>query len=121
MSKNKVISLIIRQAPYGSSRAKATLDMALSAAVFEQSVQLIFMDDGVFQLLAKQDPAAIGAKNTSAALTALPLYGIETVYVASESLQQRGLAAEDLSISARVSGWQEISALLHRSDTVISL
>lgn len=121
MSIQKTISLIIRQAPYGTSRAKAALDMALSAAVFEQAVQLIFIDDGVFQLVSNQNPGTIGAKNTSAALAALPLYGIETVHVAEESLEQRGLSVEDLSIPVQMCSLQEISTLLHKSDSVITL
>lgn len=121
MSTNKTISLLLRQAPYGNSRAKAALDMALSAAVFEQSVQLIFIDDGVFQLLDKQNPQQIGSKNTSAALAALPLYGIECVYVAAESLAQRGLQLKDLGIPVNVVGLEEIKIMLHQSDTVMTL
>lgn len=121
MSSNKIITLIIRQPPYGNSRAKAALDMALSAAVFEQTVQLIFIDDGVFQLLGKQNPQQIEAKNTSAALAALPLYGIETVYVADDSLVQRGLQLKELSIPATVVTVEQISRMLHQSDTVVTL
>jgi tRNA 2-thiouridine synthesizing protein C len=121
MSTQKTISLLLRQAPYGNSRAKAALDMALSAAVFEQSVQLIFIDDGVFQLLDKQDPQQIGARNTSAALAALPLYGIESVYVAADSLSQRGLRTEDLCIPVQLVEVRDISRMLHQSDSVMTL
>lgn len=121
MSVSKIITLLIRQPPYGSSSAKAALDMALSAAVFEQQVHLIFVDDGVFQLLPDQAPQAILAKNTSAALAALPLYGIDTIYADDASLAQRNIAPDALpALVSRING-QEISRLIHESDMVLTL
>lgn len=121
MSKTRAITLLIKQAPYGSSKAKAALDMALSAAVFEQNVQLIFMSDGVFQLLPDQQPAGILAKNTSAALTALPLYGIESVYVDAESLQQRNLSLDGLAIDVESVSTEQLATLIHESDVLVTL
>tara|TARA_R110002072_G_scaffold4663_3_gene32410 strand:- start:17026 stop:17391 length:366 start_codon:yes stop_codon:yes gene_type:complete len=121
MSVSKIITLLIRQPPYGSSSAKAALDMALSAAVFEQQVQLIFVDDGVFQLLPDQAPQAILAKNTSAALTALPLYGIDTIYADDTSLAQRNIDRDALPALVRRINQQEISRLIHDSDVVLTL
>lgn len=89
---------LARSAPHGRSAARALTDMMLSAAVFEQDVRIVFIDDGVGQLLAGQNPTALGVKNTSAALTAFELYGIEQVYVLQDSLTERRLDSHPLLI-----------------------
>jgi tRNA 2-thiouridine synthesizing protein C len=75
------VLLMIRHSPYGSGLARASLDVALAAAAFEQPVSLLFMGEGVLQLLPDQDSTQIGRKNLSRALTSLPLYDIDSVYV----------------------------------------
>ena len=59
----KQLLVVVRHSPYGSSLARASLDVALAAAAFEQPVKLLFMGDGVLQLLPGQDSQAIGQKN----------------------------------------------------------
>lgn len=77
----KRVLLVIRHSPYGSSLARASLDMALAAAAFEQHIDLLFMGDGVLQLLPDQDAAAVGLRNHARTLASLPLYDIDSVYV----------------------------------------
>ena len=93
--KNSML-VVVRRPPYGSSLARAALDVALAAAAFEQPVKLLFMGDGVLQLLPGQDSGAIGVKNIGRLLASLPLYEIETVYVDSEAAARHGL---DLSVA----------------------
>ena len=93
---SKKIMVISRQAPYGNQRAREALDTALVSATYDQDVSLVFMDDGVFQLLKQQQASVIEQKNLAANLSSLPLYGVEKIYVHSESLSARGLAASDL-------------------------
>jgi tRNA 2-thiouridine synthesizing protein C len=59
--------------------------VALAAAAFEQPISLLFMGDGVLQLMAEQDSQAIGVKNIGRLLASLPLYDIERVYVDGEA------------------------------------
>ena len=66
-SGRKNLTFISRRSPYGSGYAKACLDMVLSAAVFDQHVTLVFMDDGVLQLQPNQQAGDIHAKDLSAA------------------------------------------------------
>ncbi len=87
---------VFRRAPYGHGLARAGYDIALAAAAFDQPVSLLFMDDGVWQLLPDQSPAAIGAKSLASTQDSLPLYDIETLYVESASLTSRGLESSDL-------------------------
>ncbi|WP_339858049.1 sulfurtransferase complex subunit TusC [Pseudohongiella acticola] len=117
----KTLTFLARSAPHGTGKAKALQDMVLSAAVFEQKIQLVFLDDGVYQLLAGQDPSALPAKNVSAALPALELYGVDRVFLDADSLQTRGLGDSELLIPAQSCTADEIRLLIADSDMVFSL
>lgn len=85
-----------RKAPYGTVYALESLEVVLIAAAFEQEVQLIFMDDGVYQLTNNQSTDDIGMKNFSKTYAALGDYDINQIYVCNDSLAERGLTADDL-------------------------
>jgi len=121
LPNRKMLTFISRRAPYGQGGAKAMLDMVLSAAVFDQQVNYVFMDDGVQQLRRGQEPAAIDAKNLSAAFTALPLYDVNNIFVDAESLQRRGLSPEQLVIDIIVCDSDKIAELIRQSDAVFTL
>lgn len=89
-----------RRPPYGSSLGREALELALAAAVFDIDVVLLFSGDGVWQLLARQEPAGLGAKSQSALLESLPLYDIQRVFVAAEDLRQRGITMDELALAA---------------------
>jgi tRNA 2-thiouridine synthesizing protein C len=90
------ILFITRRAPYGKSTAREALDALLAASAYDQELSLLFMDDGVFQLLNNQNPKQIKQKSMSASLQALELYGIERIYCHAGSLMSRGLKKTDL-------------------------
>lgn len=117
----KTLTFISRQAPYGSSKPKACLDMVLSASVFEQAINYVFIDDGVYQLVKDQEPSGIPAKNLSAALTALDLYGVEQVYVDRASLKDRNLSADDLLIPVELCDARRLQQMIQTSDMVFAL
>lgn len=118
---SKSILLINRAGPFADGRAKAALDMALSAAVFEQDVLMLYTGDAVFQLLADQKADLISRKNTAAALSALPLYGIEKVYVDKSALTERGLEDKDLSVEAEILDGNAMANLLESADVAFAL
>ena len=72
--------LISRQSPYSSQLARAALDAALAAAVFEQNVSVLFMDDGVWQLLSQQQTTAVETKNLEKTLRSLEHYDLDRLY-----------------------------------------
>lgn len=96
MAITKSFVFINRKAPYGTIYALEALEVMLIAGAFEQQVQLIFMDDGVYQLIQNQNPSGIGMKNFSKTYGALGDYDIEQIYVDDESLNLRGLNTSDL-------------------------
>ncbi|SDJ25464.1 sulfurtransferase complex subunit TusC [Aliiruegeria lutimaris] len=96
MSETKKFLYVNRKAPYGTIYALESLEVVLIGAAFDQDVTLAFLDDGVFQLTKGQDTGGIGVKNFSPTFRALGDYEVTKLYVEQESLEERGLAAEDL-------------------------
>ena len=119
--QHKILTFITRQAPYGNNKAKLIMDAALAAAVFEQQINFLFMDDGVFQLIQKQNAEFISSKTIGRALETLELYGIEQVLVDTASLQERHIAPDDLSIPVKILKAKEVRKITTNSDVVINL
>jgi tRNA 2-thiouridine synthesizing protein C len=85
-----------RKSPYGTIYALESLEVVLIAAAFDQDVSLVFVDDGVYQLMKGQSTEEIGMKNFSPTYSALGDYDIKKIYIEKESLEERGLSLDDL-------------------------
>ena len=118
---NKTITFISRRAPYGDSNARLCLEMALACAVFGQTVNYVFLDDGVYQLLKHQDARGINSKTLGKALETLDLYGIENVCVDADSLSERGIQGSDLVLEVEPVSRTHIAELIDQADTVFNL
>lgn len=115
----KSILFTFRHAPYGTSLAREGLEALLAAAVYEQDIAVLFLNDGVWQLVPEQESGA-GVKNHARMLMALPIYGVNRVYVHEPSLQARGLMASELLLDpARLSSTQT-QDLLQTFDQILS-
>ena len=101
-AEKKNITFISRAAPYGQDKANLCLDMALASAVFEQNINYVFLEDGVYQLLKGQDATTIQSKTLGNALETLELYGIENIYVDQSSLEKRGFSETDILSGASI-------------------
>ena len=116
----KKFMYINRKAPFGTIYALESLEVVLIAAAFEQDVSLVFMDDGVFQLIKGMDTKDIGMKNFSKTYKALEMYDVEKLYVEKESLEKRGLSAEDLIVDVEVLAADDMKSLMAQQDVVLS-
>jgi tRNA 2-thiouridine synthesizing protein C len=96
MSETKKFLYVNRKAPYGTVYALESLEVVLIGAAFEQEVQLLFIDDGVYQLTKGQSTEGIGMKNFSKTYAALGDYDVNQIYVDEQSLKDRGLSMDDL-------------------------
>ena len=85
-----------RRSSFGTVYALESLEVVLIAAAFEQDVSLVFIDDGVYQIVEGQNTDGISMKNFSKTYHALGDYEINKLYVSAESLEERGLTEEDL-------------------------
>ncbi len=109
-----------RKAPYGTIYALESLEVVLIAAAFDQDVSLVFLDDGVYQLVKGQHTKTIDVKNFSPTYRALEGYDIEKLYVEKESLAARGLTPEDLIVPVTLLSAAEMSDLMDGQDIVLS-
>jgi len=109
-----------RRPPYGTIYALECLEVVLVAAAFDQDVSVVFVDDGVCQLKKNQDTTEIGMKNFSKTYGALDDYDVEKIYVEKESLEARGLTADDLVIPVEVIAAADLRDIMSRQDVVIS-
>jgi len=114
----KQFLVISSSAPYGTAHAREATDLALATALFDQKVALLFQGDGVFQLQANQNPAAIEQKNLSAMQQALPLYDVENLFYCADSLQERGVDPDTLALSAKPLSRNEIASLIRQQDHI---
>lgn len=109
-----------RKAPYGTIYALEALEVVLIAAAFEQDVSLVFLDDGVYQLAKGQNTKAMEIKNFSPVFRALEDYDINKLYVERESMEARGLTADDLIVPVTVMPAAEIADLMETQDVILS-
>lgn len=82
------VLFVLRHSPYGSDMAKSAIDAALAFAAFEQPLNLLFLGDGVLQLMPGQDGKVIGRKTIYKQLLSLPMYDVERIYVDSVAAQR---------------------------------
>lgn len=117
----KKILLVSRHAPYGNSTAREAIDTALAASIYEQDISVLFMDDGIFQLLKNQRSQFVDQKNIASTLPALSLYGIENIYVHQESLDQRAITIAELILDdIQVLNNNDVKILFTRQDHLLS-
>lgn len=112
-------TFVFSHSPFASKLAFEGLDMALAFAAFEQDVTLVFVDDGVYQLLAQQGEH-IDQQNIHKRLQAAQLYDINKIYVCQKSLQQRALSQQQLATIEGLKVIDNLDSLLTQSQSIMS-
>ncbi|NVK87370.1 MAG: sulfurtransferase complex subunit TusC [Gammaproteobacteria bacterium] len=115
------ILFIFNKAPYGSDCGKELLDMALAFATFDQSVSLLFIDQGVWQLVDEQKPKLIGQKAYTRLFSGLDLYDIDHLYVEEAALTRYGIDATTLIAKRQTVAEPAIQQLIDQHDRVYTL
>jgi tRNA 2-thiouridine synthesizing protein C len=116
----KKVMFVNRKAPYGTIYALESLEVVLITATFDQDVSLVFLDDGVYELLKGQNTKAIGIKNFSPTYRALDGYDVEKLFVERESLEARGLSEDQLLVDVEVLSSAQMGELMAQQDVVLS-
>ena len=116
----KKFMYVNRKAPYGTVYALEGLEVVLITAAFDQDVTMVFVDDGVFQIKKDQETSGINMKNFSPTYRALEGYEVEKVYADKESLEARGLSADDLVIPVEILSSEQIADLMDAQDVIVS-
>jgi tRNA 2-thiouridine synthesizing protein C len=116
----KKFMFVNRKAPYGTIYALESLEVVLITATFDQDVSLVFLDDGVYELVKGQATQGIGIKNHSKTYRALDGYDVEKLFVERESLQARGLTENDLIVDVEVLSTADMASLMSEQDVILS-
>ncbi len=111
---------INRRAPYGTIYALEGLEVVLMGAAFEQDLSVVYLDDGVYQLKKGQDTADSSIKNFSPTYRALASYGVEKLYVETESMEERGLSEHDLIVPVKMINGAELTELMEQQDVILN-
>ncbi|MCK3658148.1 tRNA 2-thiouridine(34) synthase TusC [Pasteurellaceae bacterium Pebbles2] len=95
------LAFVFKTAPHGNAISREGLDALLAATAFcdEQEIAVFFLDDGVFNLIANQQPERILQKDFISTFKLLDLYDIENRFVCQQSLQENGLSQTEFIIN----------------------
>jgi len=91
------LAFLFTQPPFGTATSREGLDALLAASAFcdEDDILILFLDDGVFNLLEGATPADILQKNH---LATFKLYELNECYICQESVKERGLESSTFSL-----------------------
>lgn len=109
---------IFQASPYGCAAGQEGLDAVLAASALDLNCSVLFCDDGVYQLKIGQN-SVNGVKQYTKAFAALPDFGVEQIYVESQSLASRGLSLNDLLIEVAVLETHAVKTLIAQQDRVL--
>ena len=116
----KKFMFVNRKAPHGTIYALEGLEVVLVSAAFDQDVSLVFVDDGVYELIKGVNTKGIEVKDFSKTYRALEGYDVEKLYVEKASMDARGLTEGDLIVDVTVLDSAEMANLMAEQDVVIS-
>ncbi len=119
------------RAPYGTIYALEVLEAVLISAAFEQHACIVFIDDGVYQIKKGQDTGAVNMKNFSKTYGIIAMEKEDAdededmdmvwrIIVEKESMEARGLGADDFVIDVEVIASDELAAIMAEQEVVIS-
>ena len=112
--------ILISKNPYGSIDAKENLDVILAASVFSQC-SVLFLGEGLLQLLPEQHSTDKKNKVFTRGYSALPDYGIETCYCESADLVKWSLDPKQLITEPTALTPSEADELIRDYDKVLNL
>lgn len=126
----KRILFILRNTPYGSSKAREGIDAVLAASVFDQHITVLFMDEGIWQLHSHQQSRGIADedllkaprdhKNIAALLESFPLYDINELFVDSDALERFQLKRDELILEPELVDSDQIRRMIRDSNIVFT-
>ena len=113
------VAVLMRKAPYGSVYTAEGFRTLMGIAVFEMDISVVFLDDGVYALLAGQDPGQLDMKPRGDGFPMLRDFGVQRFYVHDESLAERGLTTEDLVMEVEVVSGAQIAEIMEAAGKVL--
>jgi tRNA 2-thiouridine synthesizing protein C len=109
------ILFLVAHPPRRGALALETLDELLVGAAFDQKISVLFLGDGVYQLVEGGDTLDSIARS----YRALPTYDIDDLYVDKTAIARRRLSIEELVLPTRPLTRRGIQALVAAHDVVV--
>ena len=94
-------------------------DALLTGSAFGMC-SVLFIGDGVYQLLKDQKPEPLGVKNYALGFSALPDYDVKLIYCSKSQLQLLNVNASELIIPVNQLTDHEVNQLITQHDKVLS-
>lgn len=114
-----MLTIINSKGPWDGDDARNALDMIMMAVSLDQDVQVIFLHDGVYQLLAQQ-AQALETKNPLVKYRILAdVFEMESLYVLDSALSERNLQSVPLAVNVERIDTERCNQLLQQSDKVV--
>lgn len=102
---------VLSRAPHAHSLARDSLDAIMTSALLNQTVSLLFVADGVFQLAEENWAGQIATLSEMAPIE---------LYVSRHDMKERSLSSADLRLQARILEKAALSRLFDDHDRVLS-
>ncbi|MFX1486034.1 MAG: DsrE family protein [Promethearchaeota archaeon] len=115
---NKVL-VVFRQGPYGSVYPIEAARVIQGLFVMDLKVMAVFIDDGVYSLTKNHNTEGINMQPVKLAIENMIAIDVP-LYVIRESLEERGLASEDLDFEPEIVDLETFSELILDADSTIS-
>lgn len=126
----KYFMFLNRKAPYGTIYALEVLEMILISAAFEQNTAVVFVDDGVYQIVKGQSTDGVNMKNFSPTYRIIEAEkedadedeDVDVVWriiVEKESMEARGLTPGDFIMAVEVMGAEELAQFIEEQDVIL--
>ncbi|CAM4460399.1 sulfurtransferase complex subunit TusC [Vibrio agarivorans] len=116
----KTLGYLFTQGPHSTSSGREGIDALLAASAYSESIKVMFIGDGVLQLLAGQSTESILSKDYAPMMKLFDLYDIEQVYVCKDSLAERGCSHADLIIDVEHLSADEIRQQITQCHSVLT-
>jgi tRNA 2-thiouridine synthesizing protein C len=114
----KVI-VMLRKAPYGSVYSAEAFRTIMGIGVFEMDICVAFIDDGVYALVKDQHPEKLDMKPLGDGFPMLKDFDVNRFVVDEQSLQERGLTAEDLVLDAEIVSSEQFAQIINEYGRVL--
>ncbi|TNF69959.1 MAG: sulfurtransferase complex subunit TusC [Gammaproteobacteria bacterium] len=115
----KVLSVIIRSTPYQNYLAEIQ-DLILAQSAFFDHLNILFIHQGVLQLINQQNPPKLTHKNFSNIYKTFRLYDIDSIYVDEQSLKQFNLQSNQLLLDSKIIANAEVKQILDQSNFILN-
>ena len=115
-------SVLIRmcKSPLNGLVSGEQLETAMVAATFEQEVSILFIGDGIFNLLPAKESREVAGYNIEKMLLALPTFEVNDLFICERSLEQRQIGVFNLLTNAKVITFEDQRRLVKTTDVVLS-